>query len=84
MQSGDRHVRIADSRLRHIEDSLDVEAELHALHTGVGLDVRLRRQVRVDAQGHRGNAVHRSGNICQGSEFRFALYVEKYDLVLKA
>ena len=47
--------------LGHFEDGVDVEAELDALDAGVGLGVRLGRQVRVDAQGDRGDLAHRLG-----------------------
>ena len=45
------HVRIADHFLGELEDRVDVEAELDAFDAGVGLGVRLGRQVGIDAQG---------------------------------
>ena len=48
------HVRIADYAASHVENGFDVQAELDAFHAGIGLNVRLGRQVRIDAQCNRG------------------------------
>lgn len=50
VQPDHRQTRVLHDAPGDVDDGFDVEAELHALHAGIGLDVRLRRQVRVHAQ----------------------------------
>ena len=67
----------------HIQHGVDVQAELHALDGGVGLDVRLGRQVGIDAQRHAGLAPSRCGHLAEGVQFLLALDVEEEDAVLQ-
>ena len=75
MQADDTDVRVADHAAGRVEDGFEVEAELDALDAGVGFDVRLGRQVGVDAQGHRGRLAERLGGGGQGVQLVLALDV---------
>ena len=83
VQPDDRETRVADDRLRDVDDRLDVEPELHALHGCVGLDVRLRRQVRVHAERDAGLAAVRLRDLADGVQFLLALDVEEEDAVFE-
>ena len=70
--------------LGDVEDRVDVEAELDALDAGVGLGVRLGRQVGVDAQGDLGGLPIDLATSAEGVQLRLALDVEQQDAVLQA
>src|SRR5262249_10903724 len=69
--------RVVDHALGDLEHGLDVQAELDALDAGVGLGVRLGRQVRIHAEGHRGGLADRLGDIGQGVQLGFAFDIEQ-------
>ena len=55
VQADDVNIAIAGEALGHFQNAVDVEAELGALDAGIGFDVRLGRQGRIDAQRHVGS-----------------------------
>ena len=77
VQADDAHARIADHAAGDVEDGVDVEAELDALDAGVGLGVRLGRQVGIDAQGHRSRLAQTLRHVGEGVQLGFALDVEE-------
>ena len=78
-----RTPRIAEDAAGHVENGFDVEAELDALDAGVGLDVRLGRQIGIDAQRHRGRLAQRFGHVGEGVQLVLALDVEEEDVVFQ-
>ena len=72
-----------DDDFRHIDNRLDIEAELHAFHGRVSLDVRLGREVRVHAQRDSCLRPHRLCDLADGEQFLFALDVEEKDAVFE-
>src|SRR5579862_469008 len=72
-------MRIADNAARNVQHGVDVETELDALDAGVGFDVRLRRQIGIDAQGDGRTFAKALRDIGQREQFRFALDVKEKD-----
>ncbi len=83
VQADDADVRVADDALGRIQDGVDVESELDALDAGVGLGVRLGRQVGIDAQGGAGSLADAAGHLGEVVQFFLALDVEEKDVVFQ-
>ena len=84
MDAVNRHAWNPQRVAGHVEHGLDVEAELDALDAGVGLGVRLRRQVGVDPQRHRGDLAHFGRDAPEREQFFLALDVEQHDVVFES